>query len=401
MSTKSIGIPIEKMNLGVNHTKDVYYVNHIDAVTITPNSVDGTAKDNFQYSNQKSDGSIRDDEVPVHTYPSGRQPLIPLPVNGEMNTCHLSINEKIKETLPKTPENVSWLSKTFCVMPSNSTLDEVDEYSNDEIVKNLSFDDENVCFISDEGSMMVEDESNDITEYHGSFYQPYDVDYTPYATIVPTENKPDPSKVENQQLDETFDSLIQSNLICNSWSNWYDDSEPNKRQSTLVSPQETLHLFNSSRNPSKKMKRMEFLRSNLEPFGVNALEVNNMHLSSEAPILLSKKTVSFCTSKSPKAFKPRTNNYQRMKDCGWHSSIIACGHLSQTQEIEIVPTAHLDEGQIDCNEDFCYDSDPGEMTITSRTPKKTKTKSCLNLNVDQIDANEGDVDEATSLEIVS
>lgn len=401
MATKSIGIPIEKMNLGVHHTQDDYYVKQIDAVTITPNSVDGTTKDNFQYSNQKSDGSIEDDQVPIHTYPSGRLPLFPLHVNSEMNSRHQSINKKIQEAHPKSPENISWLSKTFCVVPSNSTLDEVHEYDSNEVVKSLSYDHQNVCFISDEGSMMVEDETDDITENQGSFYQPNDVDYSRYPTNVPTENNHYASKFEDQQLNETFDSLVQTNLICNSWSNWYDDMEPKKRKSSLKSRQVTSHLFNSSRKPLEKKKRMELLRSNLEPFGVNAFEVNPVHMASEAPVQLLKKSVSFCTSKPLKTFEPRRDDHKRMKDCGWHSNIIACGHLSQTQEIEVVPTAQTDEAEIDYNEELCYDSDPGEMAEISENPKKLKSRSHLDLNVDQIDANDGDVDEATTLEIVS
>lgn len=378
-------------------------VEQMDAVTITPCSFDGTDKDIFEYFDEQQSGH----QEPIHAYPSGRVPLVPLKINDNTNKDFR--NEKVKISCSSSPESGSWLSKTFCVRPSNSTLDTVEEFSSDEIARKMSFDQHHVCYVSDEGSMIDEDETTDgSTEYRNSFYHGNDYDCDLNLSIPqspPIAFNSGQQQLE-QQLDETFDYVVQSNLICNTWQNWYDDEEVKRRKPSMQTSLKVLtasHPYNSSRRPSKKKKRMQFLRSNLEPFGVNDLEVNFASPAFENPIELKKTSTSFSQSKSFQPFEAQGKKKRKSEeDCDWHASIIACGTLGHAeQEIEIVATREFETENEEYNEELCYDSDPCEMMTSIRREKKSTSRPVNRPRIYEDQTNEGDLDDDTSLEIVS
>lgn len=374
------------------------------AKTVTPCSL-GFADDYYfdDYNHEDNDfEDDRDESTNIYTYPSGRLPLVPIDTNdtGDKKILHRTKKGKEEKKKESRLRKTSWLSKTFCVLPSN--LDTVGDLSNDGIITNSSFDDENICFVSDEGSIIIEDEHDE-----DEIYIPARLDNR-YLPEPKTQVKRGMNSIIREQaprsFDDAFDVLFQNSLICNTWQNWYDEEDfqmPNISQ-TVLRFRSYDYPHNSSCDPTAKKKRIQYLRQNMTPFDIDELEFNqvpsNMHMSLE----LKKKTTSFSSAR--KKAKPRAKSAKRSPkedDCEWHSNIIAtCGNFSQTQEIEIVPSDNFNYD--DDNDFLCYDSDPSDLIPSYRSSRKSRLGTLKEKRREHESTIEkGDLDEATSVDMVS
>mmetsp|Transcript_20466 Transcript_20466/g.30740 ORF Transcript_20466/g.30740 Transcript_20466/m.30740 type:complete len:629 (+) Transcript_20466:46-1932(+) len=384
-----------------------------DIEPITPCSLD------FNDGHQ-ADTEERDDHHRVYTYPSGRLPLVPISGNHTISKT-LQTDKKASEKEhvqhgKKRKESMSWISKTFCGLPSKSTLDNVGDLSNDEIPMNCSFDD-SVRFVSDEGSVLLdvelEDELEDelVDEIHDN-----NANFYPYLgatnTLTPQLKVSRGRSIFRDRTPatpDTFDNLLQNALSCNTWQNWYDDEVCDRRKvSKCISNRRISKLpHNSSINPAEKKKRIYHLRKNISPFGIAEIEETNLSPSKRyKPIKMKKKMISFpnkihypkkaSTNSRSTKIKPK-NEYQ------WSSSIIAtCGNFSSTQEIEIVPDFNFcdDKNKVA----LCYDSDPGEFVPTTKTQhhkNRSKPTESRKMNDSRLEFDENDlIDEEMCEDIV-
>ncbi len=356
---------------------------------ITPCSLDFN-------SESQADVEDRDDnQNHIFTYPSGRLPLVPIDNRASSKSRpdvdKEAIEKKHKKCAKKEKESMSWISKTFCGLPSNSTLDNLGDITNDEIAMNCPFDD-NVRFISDEGSVILVD---DLDEGNANFYPYEDYAHTPQMKVG-REKSIFRERTPQTPSNDTFDNLFQHALSCNTWQNWYDDEVCYKSKTQLLSTRcISKHPYNSSIDPKAKKKKMHHLRLNISPFGMAAFEETNQSPSKKyKPIKMRKKTISFPgkshSQKKASANSKWTKNKSK-KDYEWSSSIIAtCGNFSHTQDIEIVPKFNCYDDESDGA--LCYDSDPGDQSFTSGPPmtRSLPIEHCR-MNESQLEFDEDDL----------
>ena len=339
----------------------------------------------------------KDNQEPIYKYPSGRLPLIPLADDGLRNRRIRPAVEKKKKQKDISPDSVSWLEKTFCVVPSNSTIDSVKEYDHEGIVMSRPFD-EPVHFISDEGSVAGDDDED--KQLHTS--PVINRSYTSYSpgqcecldnityrlhtspTIYPQESG--------------FSGFLQNGLICDSWKYWNFDDETIKRprpQMSFDDYQKNPH--NSSINPDSKKKRIQNLRFNMDPFNMDGLKSSEVTPTIPVQEKLHKKTKSFSNTAKKTKPKKKLPQQRSFNDCEWHSNVIAnCGSIALTQEIEVVPS----EGDfVDDRDDqsyLGYDSDPSELMFTCERPNDKNQRERPPTSID-----ESEIDDSQCLQIVS
>ena len=204
-------------------------------------------------------------------------------------------------------------------------------------------------------------------------------------------------------LSKTFCSLTSNSV----WESWVDDNKvvhDFAPQQSKVTPNKNRYSIpsNSSKYPTLRKERIRKIRTNMAPFDIQGLEVNQRSRTLDTPITLKRKSVSLPMNKRN---TNQNNQSEQIQNCDdWHSAVIAtCGSLDNIDDIEIVPTPHKSYDERDDRESLCYDSDPRELLPSrdrsnirkKRTNRRSKSK--YGLHCYSIDNNTLDDDYCTKM----
>ena len=336
-------------------------------------------------------------------YPSGRMPLIQVAQTRQTQGQEEKSEEDIMEI---ASDNMSWLSKAFCILPTSSTLDTVQDTCYNEAVTKETFDDE-VCFMSDERDDVIETTTTrDLEERVSAPFE--DAHRIEVVNTIEEANPPrDEEGVSSSSCENMYNGLFQHELItCHSWHNWREEEEVQFTERS-VSPEFptriSKHPHNRSTNPSSRKNKIKNLSFNLTPFDHGGYESNEdeciLPNQKYKPIDMKRKIVSFPTKMRKAKADPTTADHKSVKGCEWQLNVInSCGAFGQSEEE--VEDVHSNDFYDD--DDLGYDSDPNEIlqNFAGETRNSNNHRHKLPMSLIPYNIEEGNIDEGEAFHMV-
>ena len=312
----------------------------------------------------------------IDTYPSGRKPLIPLQVDTG-NCEHKKHKKKIVAQYDHQGddlnESLSWLSRTLCVVPTDSTCESTSQVDNERCTDELS------VILNDHEENPAEHQEEDHVENNQEHHleeHPPKVDDSSQLDDN-TKDSNDKENNGNVENDTSMDNFFKAkSLFCDTWETWYDTIESKNDlagESSITSPR---FAHNRSKNLNARKKKIEYLRRNLAPFDIDQMElkVGSINTEKYSPCEHGSIHFSFSNSKpsNPSKSQPKqnvTNNSVNATKC---TPIITrgCGDYKNMDEIPVAPSED-DLTSINSHDDeLCYDSDPSDLMPTTLSPSR-------------------------------
>jgi len=317
-------------------------------------------------------------EEQLNKYPSGREPLVSIDLSHISNKAKVQQKptmdkEKEKESDAKDLiENFSWISRTLCIMPSNLTLDTVDEGSG-----------ANNFLISDNDMFVAVDTKK------GEEARPIAL-CTKQELQVTQKSDKNFSLSDIRSFMDRWPDIVSprgffqsNNLVCNNFQDWYDDSKEEAKISSELdrNDKKKTPLTNSSNNPVSKKEKIKSLRLNISPFDVDGVELiqGSINMNKYSPVELDKQHFSFSKfdqlhSKTESSRQEKQSSLYIAPKNSWYEypSLTTCGQFDGFDEDyeEGLERSYgkTKQSYMDINDDdsLCYDSDPSDMMTSPK-----------------------------------
>lgn len=293
-------------------------------------------------------------------------------------------------------DDISWLRRSLCNLPTVAALEESKDYKIAELDARSDTDtcgewDVERRSPSPEKSynFHVEVDLNNSTQIEvlttsycddGNWSQTYFSE----REFFPDENGQTLSPSQNKEEDNVINKLIEKNrFMCSGLESWYSTDE--SEQEVIVSVEPEMPR-NRACHPEGRKKRIEHLKINLTPFELDEAAIVKGSVNSKKydPLKFDKRHQSFSAFKTPSptsvaASRSPTSRFECYE-------LPACGHSNKNN------SALVDWDEIE-EEDLYYDSDPNELLLSRAMMAQAKKERKQKQN----DRNEKEIQTVSQL----
>jgi hypothetical protein len=179
-------------------------------------------------------------------------------------------------------------------------------------------------------------------------------------------------------LDEPFISPQNKHvafLLCNGLDILYGNDDDSVDELHVVEEIESPKKKNRSSNPGSRRQRIQNLQRNLAPFDVDDLFLAHQSMSAKySPIEMNKRVYSFSDVDIKSPSTSCKSNF-RQKSSAFDISLGDTCAFARTSDINLFD---VEDSEDENDEEFCYDSDPGELLFDDNcTLRQRIPKSCV------------------------